>query len=119
MTSSLQKVAPLVVSLALAAGIPVAIANPVAVLDDRSMLDVEDRSTRVLALVERMSEADLKEFYLYCSREAVRGRLGNAEIALCSTGYERLLKGTFGGNFHALLEWRRGLGHSKARPSPF
>ena len=62
--------------------------------------------------IERLSEVELKEFYLRCARESVRGRLGHGEIALCSAGYERLLNGTFRGDIRALLEWRRGLGRS-------
>jgi hypothetical protein len=67
----------------------------------------------VFDAIEQLSEADLKEFYLRCARESVRGRLGHGEIALCSVGYERLLNGTFRGDIRALLEWRRGLGRSR------
>ena len=59
--------------------------------------------------IERMSDEDLKNLYLRCSRAAIHRQLGGGEIAMCSLVYERLLKGTFRGDFHALLEWRRGL----------
>jgi len=71
-------------------------------------------------VIEQLSEPDLKEFYLNCSRAATRQRLTGGEIAICSVGYERLLRSTFRGDFFALLEWRRGLGRP-AEPvhSPF
>jgi hypothetical protein len=62
--------------------------------------------------IEQLSEAQLKEFYVRCARDSVRGRLGHGEIALCSIGYERLLKGPFRGDFRAFLEWRRSLTRS-------
>jgi hypothetical protein len=61
------------------------------------------------SLIAQMSDDDLKALYLRCSRAAMRNQLGGGEIALCSMVYERLLRGTFRGDFHALLEWRRGL----------
>jgi hypothetical protein len=79
-----------------------------------------DAVADVVAGIEAMSEADLKVFYLRCSREALRGRLGSGEIAFCSTGYERLLQRVFGGDFLALLAWRRNLGRVDTRlASPF
>lgn len=74
-----------------------------------------------VAHIEGLSEAELKRFYLRCSRAALRGRLSNGEIALCSTGYERLLRVSFQGNFLELLEWRRNPDRERERagPSPF
>jgi hypothetical protein len=71
--------------------------------------------------IERLSEADLKRFYLRCSRAALRGRMSTGEIALCSTGYERLLQVSFRGDFMALLEWRRNPDRDRewSGPSPF
>lgn len=66
-----------------------------------------ERSEAYLERIEQLSEPDLKQFYLHCARESVRQRLGGGEIALCSIGYERLLKETFNGDFRAFLEWRR------------
>lgn len=73
------------------------------------------------AAVQKLSDAELKEFYLHCTRAAVRGQLGTGEIALCSTGYELLLRRAFHGNFQTLLEWRRSLQPAKgaALASPF
>ena len=74
----------------------------------------------VVAGIRAMSEAELKVFYLRCSRESLRGRLGSGEIALCSTGYERLLQRVFGGDFLALLAWRRNLARvDTSLASPF
>src|SRR5688572_25057234 len=74
----------------------------------------DERVEYSLNAIQRLSEDELKEFYVRCSRAAVRGRLGHGEIALCSTAYERLLKEIFRGDFRALLEWRRSL----RRPPP-
>lgn len=57
--------------------------------------------------ITQLADADLKAFYLRCSRAAMRGMLGSGETALCSVGYETLLKRTFAGDFTALLAWRR------------
>jgi len=56
--------------------------------------------------VGQLSEAELKESYLRCSRAAVRGRLQSGEIAGCSVVYETLLRRVFGGDFRALIAWR-------------
>jgi hypothetical protein len=61
----------------------------------------------VRAGIEVLSEREAKQFYLDCSRAAVRGRLGSGETAVCSIGYDVLLKRHFGGDFHALLAWSR------------
>lgn len=57
--------------------------------------------------IERLSMLEAKQFYLDCSRSAMRGRLDGASTALCSIGYDVLLKRHFGGDFHALLAWSR------------
>ena len=57
--------------------------------------------------MERMTEAELRQLYLQCSRAAVRGRITTGDVQLCSVVYERLLQGPFGGDFRAFLEWRR------------
>lgn len=61
--------------------------------------------SRLVAQLERLPEQDLKSFYLRCSRAASQHALGSGEIALCSQGYEILLKRIFGGDFFALLAW--------------
>jgi hypothetical protein len=67
----------------------------------------------VVAHLETLSDERLKAFYLRCSDAAVGGQLGSGEIALCSIGYEMLLKRSFGGDFMALLAWSRQ--HDSAR----
>lgn len=56
--------------------------------------------------LERLSDLDLKRYYLRCS-QAARNELGSGGIALCSIGYELLLQRAFGGDFYALLAWSR------------
>lgn len=68
-------------------------------------LDVVVEESRLVAQLERLPELDLKSFYLRCSRAASQHALGSGEIALCSLGYEILLKRIFGGDFFALLAW--------------
>lgn len=80
---------------------------------------VEGNEGRVRATLENLSEPDLKEFYLHCCRQSLRGRLANGEIAMCSAGYELLLKRAFGGDFLALLEWRRRAVRATPVPSPW
>jgi hypothetical protein len=71
-----------------------------------------DRQTGAIAAVQRLSESDLKAFYVQCSSAAMRRGLGGGDIALCSVGYELLLKRAFRGDFLALLMW------SKSQPTP-
>ena len=61
----------------------------------------------VRAGIEALSMQEAKQFYLDCSRAAMRGRLGSGETAVCSIGYEVLLERHFGGDFYALLAWSR------------
>ncbi len=61
----------------------------------------------LVAHVETLSDERLKAFYLRCSDVAIGRQLGSGEIALCSIGYEMLLKRSFGGDFTALLAWSR------------
>lgn len=70
-------------------------------------LDIVAGESRFVAQLERLPELDLKSFYLRCSRAASQSLLGSGEAALCSLGYEILLKRTFGGDFFALLAWSR------------
>lgn len=68
------------------------------------------------AHIQQLGDADLKEFYLRCNRAALRGGLGSGEAALCSVGYETLLKRTFEGDFLALLDWRRAQHGARVAP---
>ena len=68
-----------------------------------------------IAAVERLSEPELKAFYMHCSRAAMRRGLGGGDIALCSVGYEVLLKRAFRGDFQALLAWSKSQPESERR----
>lgn len=56
---------------------------------------------------EQVPSDCLKTFFLHCSREAGERVLALGEAAVCSVGYEVLLKREFGGDFDALLAWWR------------
>lgn len=75
----------------------------------------------MVAYVKSLPEPELKQFYRRCTRASVRGHLGAGEIAICSIAYEQLLQRHFGGDFRALLAWRRGPeGEAETRrSSPF
>lgn len=64
------------------------------------------RQDRIKSRLERLSDSDLKSFYLECSRTG-RGSLGMGGVAVCSVGYELLLQRTFEGDFYALLDWSK------------
>jgi hypothetical protein len=66
-----------------------------------------DYENPLVAALHELPEQDLKAFYLECNRAATQTSLGSGDIALCSIGYEILLKSTFGGDFSALLAWSR------------
>ncbi len=104
---------PLVLALALAG------TGALASEERKDDASAEITPAKLVDSIEQMTEAELKAFYLRCTREAVGGRLNRGHIALCSVGYERLLKSTFQGNFVALLEWRRGLQRGEPLHSPF
>lgn len=88
---------------ALVASAPAASGNDVPF----SAQQVAAEGSAAIAHIQQLADTDLKEFYLRCNRAALRGGLGSGEAALCSVGYETLLKRTFQGDFGALLDWRR------------
>jgi len=98
-----------------------ALCTPAQANDDPAEEMADERVGEVIARIKSLPEADLKKFYQRCNRAAIRGQLGSGEIALCSVGYETLLQRHFGGDFHALLAWRRNPDGKPepARPSPF
>jgi hypothetical protein len=61
----------------------------------------------IRSAMERLSEGEIKSFYVRCSQEAVERRLDGAEATMCSVGYDVLLKKHFSGNFDLLLAWSR------------
>jgi len=60
-----------------------------------------------LARFERLSDAQLKEYFLRCSRDATERLLALDEGALCSAAQDALKNRSFGGDFGALLAWWR------------
>ena len=87
-------------------------------VEDLALSVFADRFAQTAAQIAALPEADLKKFYLNCSREAVRGRIATGEIQLCSVGYEQLLQRSFGGDFRAFLAWRRDAVRRPAPPDP-
>ncbi len=59
----------------------------------------------ILAQYERLPQACLREIFAACSTAASRSLLDFGSAAVCSFGYEALLKQGFGGNFRALMAW--------------
>lgn len=86
--------------------------------EDPRSAEFADKFAASAAHIAALPEADLKKFYLTCSRESVRGRLGGGEIQLCSIGYEELLQRSFGGDFRAFLAWRRDAVRRPATQEP-
>lgn len=75
--------------------LPDADANPLA---DRAGL---------LARYERLPPACLQQLFRACSDASTRSFLDLGSAAVCSLGYEALLRQQFDGSFPALLAWWR------------
>lgn len=67
---------------------------------------VGDRA-RTLARFEQLPVGCLNVLFLRCSRDAGERFLDLGDAAVCSIGYEALLRRGFDGNFEALLAWWR------------
>ena len=65
---------------------------------------IGDRSGAI-ASMENLPQSCLKEMVIECSRNADTAVLDLDTAAVCSTGYEALLRKGFGGNFKALIAW--------------
>ena len=61
----------------------------------------------ILAQYERLPRACLHEIFVACSAAANEALLDFGSAAVCSFGYEALLRQGFGGNFPALMAWWR------------
>ena len=61
----------------------------------------------VRTAMERLSEHEIKAFYVRCSQEVTERKLDGADVMICSVGYDVLLKKHFSGNFDLLLAWSR------------
>lgn len=67
---------------------------------------ITERSETISSF-ERMPEGCLKTLFSECSGWANRGLLDPHSAAICSVGYEALLRKSFGGSFQAMLAWWR------------
>jgi hypothetical protein len=63
--------------------------------------------------LERLSEREMKAFYVRCSQDGMAGRLDGGEAMACSIGYDVLLKKHFAGDFERLLKWSRNAGEQR------
>jgi hypothetical protein len=68
-------------------------------------LDLLLERKRLLDEYERLPQPCLREIFAACSTAAGDGLLDFGSAAICSLGYEALLKQGFGGNFRALMIW--------------
>jgi hypothetical protein len=60
-----------------------------------------------IASLERLPESCLKSLLVACSEHADQQLMDGASAAMCSMGYEALLRKSFGGNFHEFMAWWR------------
>ena len=84
-----------------------ALADPPSPACELPASDVDPLSDRagILARYERLPEACLRDIFTACSSAANVSLLDFSSAAVCSFGYEALLKQGFGGNFRALMAW--------------
>ena len=61
-----------------------------------------------ISSMQAMPEICLKTLVVVCGRSANEGLLDLGSAAMCSMGYEALLRKSFGGSFQAMLAWWRG-----------
>lgn len=62
----------------------------------------------ILAQYERLPQPCLQAIFTACTAASSRTLLDFGSAAVCSFGYEALLRQGFGGNFRALLAWWQG-----------
>jgi hypothetical protein len=63
--------------------------------------------TQLLAQYEALPRHCLETVFRHCTAVANRTLLDLGTAAMCSIGYEALLRQGFGGDFHALMTWWR------------
>lgn len=96
----------LVIAAALAAAHPVrAEAPPAACELPASQVDPLADRAGILAQYERLPHSCLRAIFSACSTASSQALLDFGSAAVCSFGYEALLKQAFGGNFRALMAW--------------
>lgn len=60
-----------------------------------------------LSRYEQLPQHCLKAMFMRCAAEASEQMLDLGSAAVCSIGYEALLRRGFAGDFHALMAWWR------------
>jgi len=60
-----------------------------------------------LSRYEQLPQHCLKAMFMRCAAEASEQLLDLSDAAVCSLGYEALLRRGFAGDFHALMAWWR------------
>ena len=98
----------LLLAAAVSIALPVA-SETVALSCELPASDVDPLTDRagILARYERLPRACLHEIFVACSAAAGEALLDFGSAAVCSFGYEALLRQGFGGNFPALMAWWR------------
>lgn len=97
----------LVVAAAAVASFPLAAAEGAATSCELPAADIDPLVDRagMLAHYEQLPPSCLREIVSACTTAANQALLDLGSAAVCSFGYEALLKQGFGGNFRALLAW--------------
>jgi hypothetical protein len=92
----------------LAASMPAGAQSPAGACDAQAFEDhafFDRRGT--LSRFEQLPPQCLKMLFMRCSHEAGSQVLDLGSAAVCSIGYEALLRTSFAGDFHALMAWWR------------
>lgn len=99
----------LVAAAAVLTPLPAAAAEPEVLSCELPAAGVDPLADRagILAQYERLPRSCLDEIFVACSTASSRHLLDLGSAAVCSFGYEALLRQGFGGNFRALLAWWR------------
>jgi len=80
--------------------------GPVAA-QDAVMLGSLGSRQQISVALEQLSDAQLKQLFLRCDRDASQRLLGLDEAIPCGMALDSLLRRGFGGDFDALLAWWR------------
>lgn len=93
----------------LAAALPAAGAEPFSSTCELPAAAIDPLGDRagVLAQYEQLPRVCLDEIFIACTAASSQALLDFGSAAVCSFGYEALLKRGFGGNFRALMAWWR------------
>lgn len=100
-------------AMALLAGLASPAATDVKDLDcqvDASHLNLFRDRKAIIARYEQLPDRCLKTLFSDCSSAARQTMLDGSTAAVCSIGYEALLRRSFGGDFEGLLAWWRAEG---------